>query len=279
MTSFSEKLGYKKHVIVDEAPAWMRSAFGNSVLKEFLDPFTNADYLYYADNPTHVLEIRMLIEEIAVLAQCNVNRDYANTNVAQNILQELLLTLTWYQFYEVVEMIFALLGSSGAAVKILYQKMTNDFFLRARVAWQMNMEGELSRTLPQEVVAIEAELESAKDLGEAAKIHLRKARKFLDDKPCDAPNVVKESVSAIESFARTHNDGSKTLGEAMRALKRSGSEVPPLLISAIDKLYAFACDEAGVRHGNPNEERLMRDDAELVYLNSLAILRYLRVVE
>jgi hypothetical protein len=271
MKSFSERLGYVKPVVIDEAPSWLRNGYANAVLEEFLE--------FESFTSQRVLVIRDLIEEVAVVTQRDVDRNYFNTYVAQKILEQILLDLTWSQFYEVVELVFTRLCYVSRAVAVLYQKKLNGYFEKGKVAWQMTSQGNLVRTLPPDITALETKLQSDDDLGEASKLHLRKARKFLDEKPCDATNAVKESISAIESFARNQPDGGKTLGSTLNNWKRNGRNIPPLLISTVEKLYAFANDEAGVRHGNPKRESLMRDDAEFVYLTSLAILRYFRVVE
>jgi hypothetical protein len=278
VSSFSERLGYSRPIVVDEAPAWLRTVFFNSVLSEFLRYERGLEGSWRTGS-TAVIGTPDLIEEIGLMAQVELDQKYLNQYESKTVLGDLLLTISWPYFYETIELVFTLLVRRTSPLAILYLKKVNESFHKGNVAWQMNREGELVRTLPPDMVAVEEELQGANDLGEAAKLHLRKARKFLDERPCDSANAVKESISAIESFARSQPGGGSTLGQTLKAWKRDGRSIPPLLVGAMEKLYGFANDEAGVRHGNPKEESLIRDDAEFVYLTSLAVLRYLRAVD
>ena len=82
---------------------------------------------------------------------------------------------------------------------------------------------------------------------ESARSHLRESAKFInDDNP---PGSIRESVHAVESVARTIDPKkSKTLKPALDSLENAGLLKQPLK-GAIDKLYAYASDEPGSRHG------------------------------
>jgi hypothetical protein len=54
------------------------------------------------------------------------------------------------------------------------------------------------------------------------------------------------------------------------------TDIPANLVSTIEKFYAFASDEPGVRHGKNKESRLNIEDAELCVYMGVAILRYLK---
>jgi hypothetical protein len=272
--SFSERLGYSRAVVIDEAPQWLRVAYSNTMLVDFVDFGTGRDYKY----PTRILLVADLMTEIGISTQTTIGRPPFPSSRARQALEELFSELRWEHFYESLEITYRLLRTDSSATAILYLKMLNDLFSRGNIAWQMTSRGELTRTLPPDVTAIEYQLGKDEDLGDPVKVHLLKARKFLDSKPSDPPNVIKESLQALESFARTKTD-TKSLGDALKAWKRADLPIPPLLISAMEKLYGFASAEAGVRHGSPDEERLVREDAEFVYFIALATLRYLRGIE
>jgi hypothetical protein len=129
---------------------------------------------------------------------------------------------------------------------------------------------------PAEFVQLEEEVK--KDTDHPFVTHLDKAKGFLNQRPADAANAIKESVSAIESYARGISPKSSTLGDAIKTMKK-GADAPPFLLNAIEKLYAFACDEPGVRHGSPKAENVTRADAEFTYFISMAIIQYLKSKE
>ena len=264
--------------MVDEAPSWLRTLFYNSVLNEFLHPRRGLKSTWSNDSCA-VIGTQDLIEEIGLMAQVEVDQTYLREDKSRAVLGKLLLSISWPQFYETVESVFTLLRQRAPSLAAFYQKKVNEAFLKGNVAWRMDTSGELIRTLPPDLVAVESQLQGANDLGEAPKLHLRNARKFLDEKPCDSANAVKESISAIESFVRSQPDGAKTLGQTLKVWKRNGRPIPSSLAAAIEKLWGFANSEPGVRHGNPKEESLVRQDAEFVYLTTLAILRYLEAIE
>lgn len=61
-------------------------------------------------------------------------------------------------------------------------------------------------------------------------------------------NSIKESVSAFESVSRVLYDKTSTLGDALAKMKKDGS-VPPMLVTVMEKFYAYANAAPGLRHG------------------------------
>jgi hypothetical protein len=82
------------------------------------------------------------------------------------------------------------------------------------------------------------------DMGGAA-THLRQAVQKLNQREYAAS--IRESISAVESVARTLAPKSTTLGPALSALEKSGL-LHPVLKSALDKMYGYTNSEEGIRH-------------------------------
>jgi hypothetical protein len=187
----------------------------------------------------------------------------------------------WYIFFDLLQVIGETLRNAdrSSAIQLApnFQQRVNSCFANSGVGWWFTSDFAFERLRPKEVSALEESLAPSKG-GGAVAAHLRKARVLINKRPVDAANAIKESISAIESFARTRSPKSSTLGDAVRAMRKT-SDVPPLLLNAIEKLYAFACAEPGVRHGSPINESVERADAELVYVTAMAFIEYLRAKE
>lgn len=91
--------------------------------------------------------------------------------------------------------------------------------------------------------------EMAADRFKPARTHYAKARAYTLGTHHDTDNSIKESISAIESVSRTIYSDAATLGEALKMMKKDGC-VSPMLITVIDKFYAYADAEPAVRHGS-----------------------------
>ena len=152
----------------------------------------------------------------------------------------------------------------------------NGCFKAANVTWKFSGNMELERVRPVDLIKLESQV--LKTALSPVAINIKKARGFLDKRPTDAANAIKESIAAIESYGRYLVPSASTLGEATRELRKQG-RFPPLLLASIDKLYGFANSEAGVRHGSTADETVRRIDAEFVYATALAVIRYLQDVQ
>lgn len=135
------------------------------------------------------------------------------------------------------------------------------------------------------VVAItdDSEIESIKECLEApdrfsgARLHMSKALKLYSDRPVpDYANSVKESISAVESAAKTvlGNENADLNGAVNELRKKRG--LHPALAEGWKKLYAFTCDEGGVRHAAGSEElRVDSATAKYMLVSCSAFVNYL----
>ncbi len=107
--------------------------------------------------------------------------------------------------------------------------------------------------------------------------HISKAILYLSatgDK--DYKNSIKESITAVETLASkiTKNDKA-TLGELINQIDKKKS-IHPALKEAIKKLYGFASDEPGIRHGKEEDGNdVDYEEAEFVLVICSAITNYL----
>lgn len=91
-------------------------------------------------------------------------------------------------------------------------------------------------------------------------------------------HAIRESIAAVESTARHRlSDDKITLSKATIKLKQEGIVPHQQLANLIDKLYAYAGDEKGLRHslGGSGEEMVSEAEAMFVFSMSAAMVGYL----
>lgn len=98
-----------------------------------------------------------------------------------------------------------------------------------------------------------AELERSLRIEEpysGSRMHMRAAVEALSARPDqDLRNAVTEAISAVESAAKVAvNDENATLGKALGMLGEE-RKLHPALVEGWKKIYGFASDEGGLRHG------------------------------
>lgn len=107
--------------------------------------------------------------------------------------------------------------------------------------------------------------------------HIDKAISYLSETgDKDYKNSIKESITAVETLASMIAKNDKaTLGGLIDQIDKKKS-IHPALKEAIKKLYGFASDEPGIRHGKEGEGNDVNyEEAEFVLVICSAITNYL----
>lgn len=285
MTLFSVQNNLaEKNVVVDDAPAWLRTIIFSQAIEGVLyidrsdDAFGGAFQTW--DQHRRPIPIKGLSEWLAMKTQSSPPVGYDSSSFCIDALKRQINGLPWYIFFDLLQVVGENLHNAdkanGTQFAQTFQQRVNLCFSNGSVGWRFTPDFAFERLKSEEVSKLEKSLTVVQ--GDTVSAHLKKARGFLNKRPVDAANAIKESVSAIECSVRTICPRSSTLGAAVRLMKKT-SDVPPLLLSAIEKLYAFASDEPGVRHGSPVGESVERADAELVYVTAMALIEYLKIKE
>lgn len=92
------------------------------------------------------------------------------------------------------------------------------------------------------------------------------------------PNSIKESISAVESKTGQLT-GKHTLGKALDEMKKSGPYVHPSLVEGWKKIYGWASDEDGLRHGGDSAPTPDQDLARYVLVTCSAFVNLLTAAE
>lgn len=283
MPGFSDRMGLcpeeESRELVEEVPSYVRIALRDKVVA--LVTYIDRDSRYWQARPVGIKEF---IEELSYLRRQDPPSDYEDSWRCAEILHGALEGLTWNEYYDALEwMAKKVLASSSVFPEgnicnfPSLRGEVNKILVRVNAAWTLDGSGEFVRRLDPESSAVEsAALQDAEDL-EPVKVHLKKARRYLDARPCDAANSIKESVSAVESRGKILYSGVATLGDVIAKLRRR-TDVPQGISNVIEKYYAFANQEPGVRHGGVTAERVTSREADLCYCVALGLVRYLSAV-
>lgn len=109
--------------------------------------------------------------------------------------------------------------------------------------------------------------------------HLQKALQFYSDRENpDYENSIKESISAVESMCCiiTGKSGAQaTLGNALKHFEDSGLILHGALKSAFEKMYGYASDTDGIRHGGIDFKNAPAEDAKYMLISCSAFINYL----
>jgi hypothetical protein len=103
---------------------------------------------------------------------------------------------------------------------------------------------------------------------------------FADRERPNYANVVKESISAVESQCCILTGDSKaSLGTALKKLEDSGVRIHPALNKALHQLYGYTSDDPGMRHGGAAMANVDVALAQFMLVTCSAFVNYLRTVK
>jgi hypothetical protein len=123
-------------------------------------------------------------------------------------------------------------------------------------------------------VEIEAIEKAAASPYEAINRHLRQALAlFADRVQPDWRNSIKESISAVEAWARIITQNPKaTLGEALKEIEQP--PLHPAFKSALSALYGYTSDQGGIRHSLLEEDAADSCTAKFMLVLCSAFVNY-----
>jgi hypothetical protein len=274
---FSEREGFKKvsEVLqVDSMNSELRNSLWNVLDIELwssqsfmytqyaspqIDRFGKWLWLYYFKQPLDMLpnrqgEIRQIIRDY--FFKCN-----------------------WYEVYDFIEFTFDYLNATEQwNVEEVAEQARNhiNMILERELAGFRIIENIVTKiTDEQEISTITEALEDTPFSGVSS--HLKTALELLSnrEKP-DYRNSIKESISAVESMAKSITQKPKAdLEEALKVLERSG-KIHKALKASFSKLYGYTSDEGGIRHAMLEEPDLSASDSKFFLVSCSAFINYLK---
>jgi hypothetical protein len=185
-------------------------------------------------------------------------------------LRRIFFRFQWFEVYDFVEFV------------VLRVKNTVEFesginrALEAEMAAYRLLKGKVVEiTNHTELNAIDEALGQSDFPG--ASQHLSRALELISDKQKPDPrNSIKESISAVESAAKSLTGITKaTLDDAIKTLEKQG-RLHPSLKAGFSKLYGYTSDEGGIRHAMLEESNLTKADAIFFLVTCSAFINYLK---
>ncbi|MFG6111112.1 AbiJ-NTD4 domain-containing protein [Stenotrophomonas nematodicola] len=178
----------------------------------------------------------------------------------------------WYEVYDLIEFTVRNLNRpydeefSALINPVLERELSGYRFISGQV---------VPISDENEVTSIESALSST-DVPRSAQVHLSLALEMLSSKTApDYRNSIKESISAVESLAKSMTgDSQATLGAALGLIESQG-KMHGALKKALSSLYGYASDESGIRHALLEESTLSFSDAKFMLVVCTAFVNYM----
>ena len=165
--------------------------------------------------------------------------------------------------------------SYSAGVQQTITDCINEIFESEFVGYRVV--GNIITPITDEVETKEIETGLSVEFG-GCRSHIQKALAFLSDRENpDYKNSIKESISAVESICQIiTGEGKSELSKTLKKLKDSGIHIHSALEQAWGKLYAYTCDEGGVRHAEKAfESNVTFEEAKYMLVSCCAFVNYL----
>lgn len=185
-------------------------------------------------------------------------------------LRRIFFRFSWYEVYDFVEFVVSYVSDTGNFESAISRAFDSEMAGYRLVGGKI-----VEITSPTELDAIDAALVQSDFPG--ASQHLKRALELVSDKQNPDPrNSIKESISAVESAAKSIARTPKaTLEDAIRVLEKRGS-LHPSLKAGLSKLYGYTSDEGGIRHAMLEESDLTKTDALFFLVTCSAFINYLK---
>jgi hypothetical protein len=153
----------------------------------------------------------------------------------------------------------------------------NEVFQREHCGYRF-VSGVLSPiTSPIEVEALANGIAAteAGGLGGAA-THLRQALQLFSQRPTpDFRNSIKESISALESIAKTIGGSSGSGIDGPLKVLAAKVSLHGALRSGISSMYGYTSDESGIRHALLDQAEVFEEDAHFMLVSCSALAHFL----
>ena len=174
----------------------------------------------------------------------------------------------WYKIYDLMEYIGLKIKNKS------YQDEINKKLERNKSAYRLVNNNVCPITNQTEIDSIS---QSSSTKFENVNKHIIKAIEIFSNKQhFDYENVIKESITAVETMCTIIVGKTTTLGDALKKLEDTGLQIHPSLKTAFSKLYGYTSDGNGIRHaGNIGGPNSTFSEAKFMLISCSAFINYL----
>lgn len=204
----------------------------------------------------------VLLDRLGLL----INANGTKTNRLKNYF----LKCEWYEVLDFVE---AHISALGEEEKKIRTRLYNELFEYEGVKFRLVNELISPIYNKSEIEVLE---QSASTEFDSVNQHIKKALAYFSDrKHPDYENSIKESISAVEAVCCIINGKNETLNKALDHLQNNGVHIHPAMKNAFVSLYAYTCDEKGIRHAGIEFVNTPSEDAKYMLISCSAFVNYL----
>lgn len=265
---FSEKYGYKDEKQIQHE--WISDVLRRRVWNlfyqwEILDGGLSPQRINLAFQGKQTIEAK-ICDRLGFI----VNSATKGLNAQSKIEKYLTEHCDWYEVYDFIDIH---LSSIDEEKKSERSKQYNELLEQEKSGYRI-IAGEVAPiTNETEIQTIE---QAASTPYLSVNQHIKKALAFYADIKCpDYENSVKESISAVEAMCCIITGKDATLNKAIEKLKNNGVHIHPALEKAFISLYAYTCDEKGIRHAGIDFVNAPAEDAKYMLVSCSAFVNYL----
>lgn len=213
---------------------------------------------------------------------------YDNMATIKELIQNNEDEYDWFIPYEIIETIFECIDIIIADISLIpnhqdieelfdlpneYENRLRKILIAEKSGYRLLNGKFVSITNEQELESIN---ESLKTPYVSVNQHMKKAIEAFSSKTNpDYEDTIKNAISAVESMCSIIVGKDTTLNVALKQLEYYGVKIHPALKDAFIKLYAYTCDETGIRHGGIDFQNAPQEDAKYMLIICSAFINYL----
>lgn len=269
MVSFGERTGLKPKTLlrVGEAPSRLRMGIWNAV-----------ERWLFAENSTYYERARPLYRHLHWPAD-TVSVPHISGPRVRKDLMEAMDPVEVFEFAEycVGLSTIGLVGDAAKESAAAYCMAALDQVMEANAAPVRFVNYQLCPlTNETEIAEVERAAKGEDQFG-PAHYHIAQAITHFSQTPTPAyEDCIKQSISAVESVLRiATGEETAKMASLLNSFEKTYGEMHPSLRVAIDKLYGYASDEEGVRHGATKASTVGEPEARCMLVTCSALTNYL----
>ncbi|WP_231464750.1 AbiJ-NTD4 domain-containing protein [Pedobacter sp. Leaf132] len=266
MSTFSQRMGIEPIELpfqIKSIDGPLRNGLWNSFYNCVLTPIRPShDYFKLT---------KFTIDYVEDIKKDLINRYPINFQMIVKDCENYFFSLSWNKTYDFLEFF---LKKPYIASKNYISELN---FILERENSAYRVVGNLIAPIVEEIELEEIKISIQQNVSTGAKIHIQSAIKLLSAKEnSNYANVIKESISAVESVARELT-GENTLGRALAKFEKTGLPINNQLKEGFNKFYNYTNDpKSGIRHAIVDEHNPATfETAKFMLVASSAFVNYL----
>lgn len=265
---FSEKYGYKPEKVIQHEN--ISDELRNRIWNLFYQNEIKAGGLSSKRLSQAVAGAQTIEEKISDKLGFLIDSSSKSPSVMDRLKSYILSSSSWFEVYDFVEIHLSFLEKDDCTQRI---QQYNEIFVEEKSGYRI-VAGEIAPiTNKSEIQSIE---QATSTPYQSVNQHIQKALAFYANiKTPDYENSVKESISAVEAMCCIITGKDATLNKAIEKLKNNGVHIHPALEKAFISLYAYTCDEKGIRHAGIEFVNAPAEDAKYMLISCSAFVNYL----